>query len=231
MLQIIDLHKHYGSHHALKGLNLTVQKGEVFCLLGQNGAGKSTTINLSLGFLEPDSGRVMINGKEVRAGDENARASVAYIPEVVMLYSKLSAIENLDYFSRLAGLRYNRTQLEKFLADANLQPAAFGKFVGAFSKGMRQKVGIAIAIAKNADVLLMDEPTSGLDPRATDEFSTLVRQLGAAGKSILIATHDIFNAVSIGTHIGIMKAGELLHVISSNDINPEQLQKLYLETI
>ena len=231
MLQITDLHKHYGAHHALKGLNLTVQNGEVFCLLGQNGAGKSTTINLALGFLAPDSGQVMINGAQVIAGDKNARKSVAYIPEVVMLYSRLSAIENLDYFSRLAGLRYSRIQLEKFLGDANLQAAAFNKYVGAFSKGMRQKVGIAIAIAKNADVLLMDEPTSGLDPRATDEFSALVRQLGAAGKSILIATHDIFNAVSIGTHIGIMKSGELLHVIPSADISPEQLQKLYLETI
>lgn len=231
MLQIIDLDKHYGTHHALKKLNLTVEKGEVFCLLGQNGAGKSTTINLSLGFLAPDGGQVLINGEQVKAGDDISRGAVAYIPEVVMLYAKLTAIENLDYLSRLAGKFYQRGELENFLREANLQDDAFDRFVGAFSKGMRQKVGIAIAIAKNADVLLMDEPTSGLDPRATEEFSQLVKKLASMGKSILIATHDIFNAVSIGTRIGIMKSGMLLHTIDSSAINPEQLQKLYLETI
>ena len=231
MLQIIDLVKNYGDQPALKHLNLTVEKGEVFCLLGQNGAGKSTTINLALGFLEPTSGKVLINGTQVRSGDDSTRKMIAYIPEVVMLYSKLTAMENLDYFSRLSGISHTKRELESFLSDANLQSEAFNKYVGAFSKGMRQKVGIAIAIAKNADVLLMDEPTSGLDPRATDEFSGLVKQLAAKGKSILIATHDIFNAVNIGTRIGIMKSGELLHSISARDISPEQLQKLYLETI
>src|SRR5690606_35584732 len=112
-------------------------------------------------------------------------------------------------------------QLRDFLTDANLQPEAHEKRVGAFSKGMRQKVGIAIAIAKNADVILMDEPTSGLDPRATDEFTRIVKQLASQGKSVLIATHDIFNAASIGTHVGIMKDGQLLHVVGADNISPE----------
>ncbi|RWY47450.1 AAA family ATPase, partial [Mucilaginibacter gilvus] len=100
-----------------------------------------------------------------------------------------------------------------------------------FSKGMRQKVGIAIAVAKNAEVILMDEPTSGLDPKATNEFTTIVKQLGQQGKSILMATHDIFNAVNIGTHIGIMRQGELVHTLKASEINAGDLQKLYLETI
>lgn len=231
MLQITNLNKTYGDHHALKGLNLTVNKGEVFCLLGQNGAGKTTTINISLGFLAPDSGEVLINGKKVGKDGNDTRRYIAYIPEVVMLYANLTAVENLDFFSKLAGYSYGRKQLRDFLTDANLQPEAHEKRVGAFSKGMRQKVGIAIAIAKNADVILMDEPTSGLDPRATDEFTRIVKQLASQGKSVLIATHDIFNAVSIGTHVGIMKDGQLLHVVSADNISPEALQKLYLETI
>lgn len=231
MLQIINLNKTYGDHHALKGLNLTVQKGEVFCLLGQNGAGKTTTINISLGFLEPDSGQVLINGKEAGRNGNDTRRFIAYIPEVVMLYSNLTAVENLDFFSRLAGFSYDRRRLQDFLADANLQEEAHRKRVGAFSKGMRQKVGIAIAIAKNADVILMDEPTSGLDPRATDEFTRIVKRLASQGKSVLIATHDIFNAVNTGTRIGIMKGGQLLHTIDAGNITPDALQKLYLETI
>lgn len=231
MLQIIDLKKSYGSHEALKGLNLSVDKGEVFCLLGQNGAGKTTTINLSLGFLAPSAGKVLINGREVKPDDAATRRALAFIPEVVMLYPTLTAIENLDFFSRLAGFTYKKKQLYAYLHEANLQQEAHNKRVGSFSKGMRQKVGIAIAIAKNADVVLMDEPTSGLDPRATDEFTRIVKDLASQGKSVLIATHDIFNAVNVGSRIGIMKAGELVHIVQAKNITPDALQKLYLETI
>jgi len=231
MLQAIDLTKTYQQQTALNKLNLTIEKGEVFCLLGQNGAGKTTTINLFLGFVEPTSGRALINGIEVKANDAATKKFIAYIPEVVMLYSNLSSIENLDFFSRLAGFKYSRQELEKYLDQAGLQPEAFSKRLGSYSKGMRQKVGIAIAVAKNADVIFMDEPTSGLDPKATNEFTEIVTGLGKQGKAIFMATHDIFNAVNVGTRIGIMRQGELVHTRSSADINATDLQKLYLETI
>jgi ABC-2 type transport system ATP-binding protein len=96
---------------------------------------------------------------------------------------------------------------------------------------MRQKVGIAIALAKKADVIFMDEPTSGLDPKATAEFTTICKELASEGKSIFMATHDLFNAVNVGTHIGIMREGSLVHTLATRDINANQLQQLYLETI
>jgi ABC-2 type transport system ATP-binding protein len=231
MLQAISLSKHYQSHVALDNLNLEVKAGEIFCLLGQNGAGKTTTINLFLGFTAASSGKALINNKEVRAGSEETRKHLAYIPEVVMLYSQLTALENLDYFSMLAGFSYDKESLSSFLSQCGLQESAHYKSLSCFSKGMRQKVGIAIALAKNAAVILMDEPTSGLDPKATDEFTELVKVLGAKGKSILMATHDIFNAVNIGGHIGIMRQGKLIHTLKATDINANDLQKLYLETI
>lgn len=231
MLQAISLSKHYQSHVALDNLNLEVKAGEIFCLLGQNGAGKTTTINLFLGFTAASSGKALINSKEVRAGSEETRKHLAYIPEVVMLYGQLTALENLDYFSMLAGFSYDKESLSSFLSQCGLQESAHYKPLSGFSKGMRQKVGIAIALAKNAAVILMDEPTSGLDPKATDEFTELVKVLGAKGKSILMATHDIFNAVNIGSHIGIMRQGKLVHTLKAADINANDLQKLYLETI
>lgn len=231
MLQIINLKKSYGTHQALKGLDLTVNRGEVFCLLGQNGAGKTTTINICLGFLKADSGEVRVHGETVAYNTASSRKHLAYIPEVVMLYPQLTALENLDFFCRLAGYRYTYSQLNQFLSEANLQLDAHRKRVGAFSKGMRQKVGIAIAIAKQAEVILMDEPTSGLDPRATDEFTRLVKRLTSVGKSVLMATHDIFNAVNVGTHIGIMKEGKLIHTLEASSVTPDALQQLYLETI
>ncbi|WP_443946794.1 ABC transporter ATP-binding protein [Pedobacter sp. AW1-32] len=231
MLQAISLSKRYDTHLALDNLDLTVKPGEVFCLLGQNGAGKTTTINLFLGFLEPTSGKIKINGTETFGQNQDRRKYLAYIPEVVMLYGQLTALENLDYFSKLAGFEYTTQQLRNFLNKCGLQEEAHQQKLSGFSKGMRQKVGIAIALAKDAQVILMDEPTSGLDPKASDEFTALVKQLASDGKSILMATHDIFNAVHVGTHIGIMKKGKLIHTLKADEISANDLQKLYLQTI
>ena len=231
MFEAIRLTKSYGEHTALNGLDLIVPKGEVFCLLGQNGAGKTTTINIFLGFVPPTSGVARIGGVEVTANGQEAKKHLAYIPEVVMLYGNLSGLENLDYFSRLAGLRYSADALSRFLSRAGLQKEAHGKKLANYSKGMRQKVGIAIALAKNADAILMDEPTSGLDPKATAEFTSIVQGLAAEGRSVLMATHDIFNAVNVGTRIGIMKQGRLVHTLDTKAISANALQELYLETI
>lgn len=231
MLEAIGLTKKYQEHVALNNLNLKVEAGEVFCLLGQNGAGKTTTINLFLGFTAASSGEAKVNGLVVSPNNEQTKQFLAYIPEVVMLYGHLSSIENLDFFSRIAGYSYKKEELEGFLLQAGLQADAFHKRVGSYSKGMRQKVGIAIAVAKNAKVILMDEPTSGLDPKATDEFSEIVKKLSQDGRSVFMATHDIFNAVNVGTRIGIMRQGSLVHTLDAKDISAVDLQKLYLETI
>ncbi|MBB5622664.1 ABC-2 type transport system ATP-binding protein [Pedobacter cryoconitis] len=231
MLQAIELTKKYGDQVALNSLNLKVEPGEVFCLLGQNGAGKTTTINLFLGFTGVSSGKALVKGGLVSPDQPETKKFLAYIPEVVMLYANLTSLENLDFFSRIAGFNYKKEELEKYLLQAGLQPEAFHKRVGNYSKGMRQKVGIAIAVAKNAEVILMDEPTSGLDPKATHEFSEIVKQLSKDGRTIFMATHDIFNAVNVGTRIGIMRQGSLIHTLNANDISAHDLQQLYLETI
>lgn len=231
MLQAISLSKNYQSHQALNQLDLTVNQGEVFCLLGQNGAGKTTTINLFLGFILPSSGKILINNEEIIATSDQRRKHIAYIPEVVMLYGNLTALENLDYFSKLAGFNYSSDSLVEFLNECGLQNEAHNKHLSGFSKGMRQKVGIAIALAKDAKIFLMDEPTSGLDPKATEEFTQLVKKLAGEGKSILMATHDIFNAVNVATNIGIMRQGKLVHTIKASEITAADLQKLYLQTI
>lgn len=231
MLQAINLTKKYQEHIALDSLNLHIQKGNIFCLLGQNGAGKTTTLNLFLGFTQATSGKALINNVEVAANSADTRRFIAYIPEVVQLYGNLSGIENLRFFSRLAGFSYADGALGSFLLQAGLQKEAHDRRLRGYSKGMRQKVGIAIALAKNAEVIFMDEPTSGLDPKATEEFTTIVKRLGNEGKTVLMATHDIFNAVSLGTTIGIMRKGMLVHTVESNGITALELQQLYLETI
>ncbi len=228
VLEAKQLRKEYQDKLALKGLNLQIQSGEIFCLLGQNGAGKSTTINLFLGFIQPTSGAAFINGLEVAQNMTKVKEYLAYIPENVMLYPNLTGLENLALFSSLAGYDYQETELTEYLVRAGLPAEAVKRRVGGYSKGMRQKVGIAIAVAKHAKVLLLDEPTSGLDPKASNEFSKLLLQLSAAGTAIFMATHDIFRAKEVGTRVGIMREGELIDVLGTTDLDANELEKLYL---
>jgi ABC-2 type transport system ATP-binding protein len=156
---------------------------------------------------------------------------ITYIPENLMLYPSLTAIENLDYFSGIAGKKLTPTQLSNFLEEAGLQTNAFHKRISTFSKGMRQKVGIALALAKDTKVLLLDEPTSGLDPKAGNEFGELLQNLKNKGVAVLMATHDLFRAKEVATHIGIMKGGRLRQQFVADDISLSQLEKAYLDTM
>jgi ABC-2 type transport system ATP-binding protein len=216
---------------AVDNLTLTVAPGELFALLGPNGAGKTTTINCLLGFLTPDSGRALIDGLDVVAQPLETKRRLAYIPEQVNLYGYFSGVENLAYFSELAGHRYADAELRRFLADAGLQTAAHDQRVSGYSKGMRQKVGIAIALAKQAKALLLDEPTSGLDPSASHEFSQLLRKLRERDVAILMATHDLFRAKEDATRVGIMRHGKLAHILTATELRHTDLEKLYLEAM
>lgn len=231
MIQAKNLSKQFNGTKALDDINFSVEKGQIFCLLGQNGAGKTTTINIFLGFMDATSGEARINDQVVKPNDHETKRMVAYIPEVVQLYGNLTGVENLDFFSRLAGFRYTEAILQDCLDQVGLQREAQKKRLAEYSKGMRQKVGIAIALAKKADVIFMDEPTSGLDPKATKEFTRVCKQFVAGGKSIFMATHDIFNAVDVGSRIGIMRQGQLVHELTTAGTTATQLQQLYLETI
>lgn len=230
MLEAVNLSKSYNGTSALSSLNLNIEPGEVFCLLGANGAGKTTTINLFLNFISPTEGTAKVNGLDVTAHSLESKKFLAYIPEQVMLYRNLTGLENLEYFTALAGVeQYSRAQLLGFLKDAGLPEEAAQKRVGAYSKGMRQKVGIAIATAKRAKALLLDEPTSGLDPKASNEFSELLKRLSGSGAAILMATHDLFRAKETGTRVGIMKHGRMVTQLRTDEIGHADLERIYLE--
>ncbi len=228
MLEARNLTKKFDSLTALDQLNLTVETGDVVCLLGANGAGKTTTINLFLGFLEPSSGSAIVDGLVVADAPLETKKHLAYIPEQVALYPQLSGVENLDYFLRLSGIRKSRSQLISILSEAGLDEEAAGRRASSYSKGMRQKVGIAIALAKDAKALLLDEPLSGLDPSAANALCGSLRQLRDEGRAILMATHDVFRAKEIGTRIGMMKAGKLVNTLTAASLDASEIERIYL---
>lgn len=230
MLEAHALTKRYNGVTALNALTLTVAHGDVFCLLGANGAGKTTTINLFLNFITPTSGTALVNGLDVTKEPLETKRHLAYIPETVMLYRNLTGLENLEYFAALAGKPdLSRDQLIGYFREVGLAADAADRRVGTYSKGMRQKVGIAIALAKGARALLLDEPTSGLDPKASNEFSDLLRRLSGNGVAVLMATHDLFRAKESGTRVGIMKHGTLVAQHTTDEFGHADLERVYLE--
>ena len=179
--------------------------------------------------MDPTSGKALINGVDVAADPVGTKRFVSYIPEHVMLYRHMTGLENLEYFTGLIpGAQYSNEQLTNLLRTAGLPEEAKNRRVEGYSKGMRQKVGLAIAAAKNAKALLLDEPTSGLDPKASNTFSESIAEMSANGVAILMATHDLFRAKESGTRIGIMRDGVLREILRCSEISHSELEDLYL---
>jgi len=215
---------------ALDHLNLKVEPGEIFCMFGANGAGKTTTINLFLGFITPTEGTALIEGIDVVKEPLKSKEYVSFVSENVMLYDNFTAYQNLDYFSKLAGKRnLIKADYAEAMKQVGLQKEAFDMRTKNFSKGMRQKLGIAVAILKDAPNLILDEPTSGLDPRSGQEFLELTIELKDKGKSIFISSHDIFRAKYIADRVGFMMQGKLVMMKSEKELKGEDLNKLYIE--
>ena len=231
MIEAKNLSKRYEDGVlALDALNLKVHAGEIYCLLGANGAGKTTTINLFLNFIEPTSGEALLNDIDVEKDPLEAKKYVAYVSENVMLYGNFTARQNLDFFAKLGGKRrLRKDDYYRVMREVGLPERAFEQRLKEFSKGMRQKLGIAIAMIKDAPALLLDEPTSGLDPKAGAEFLETLLDLKRQGKAILMSTHDIFRAKDVADRVGIMKEGRKVMERTREELEFENLEHLYLD--
>jgi ABC-2 type transport system ATP-binding protein len=231
MLEAVNLTKRYEDGIlALDDVSFAVLPGQIFAMLGGNGAGKTTTINLFLNFIEPTAGEARIGGIASHKEPLRAKAQVAFVSENVMLYPDFTAVQNLEYFARLSGrTAVTKDECRAVLRRVGLQEEAHQKRLKGFSKGMRQKCGIAIAILKNAPAILLDEPTSGLDPQAGFEFISLLQSLRAEGKAILMSTHDIFRAKEVSDIVGIMNRGKLVMQRPAADLAGQSLEQLYMQ--
>jgi ABC-2 type transport system ATP-binding protein len=227
-LEIDKVTRRFGKHIALDGLSLTLQAGEVYALLAPTGAGKTTTLNLILGFLQPDTGNIQVCGAPVDKDGTLTRRSIAYLPEQVAIYPELSGVENLRYFSLLASVDLDDVKLRRLLTESGLASEAHDREARNYSKGMRQKVGIAIAMARNVKLLLLDEPTSGLDPLAASELSAILRAAAVRGVAILMATHDLYRIKECATRVGVLRKGRIEREVDPQMTDFTTLEQLYI---
>jgi ABC-2 type transport system ATP-binding protein len=220
--------KTYGDRRVVDGLDLLIQPGSVVALLGPNGAGKSTTMTMCAGFMAPDQGRISVGGVDLKAQREAARALLTYLPENVVLYDELTGRENLSHLLEIGGSRRLRgDEVEQALARTGLPAEAFGRRARTYSKGMRQKVGLALALARGSRLLLLDEPTSGLDPHSAAEFGTALRQAADAGVGVLMATHDIWRAREVADRILVLVRGRLAVELDPQSMSADDVERRF----
>ena len=210
-VETFGLTKRYGELVAVQDLNLRLQAGEVFGMLGPNGSGKTTTILMLLGLTEPTAGSARVLGWDPTRQPLQVKRRVGYLPDSVGFYDELTACENLRYTAALNGLssaEANR-RIAEVLERMGLQDVAHRK-VGTFSRGMKQRLGLADVLLKRPQVAILDEPTLGLDPEAALEFLELIRTLKRDGLTVLLASHLLHQVQSVCDRVGLFHRGRMV---------------------
>lgn len=219
MIQFDHLTKEYDGVTAVKDLTTEIPQGQIFGLLGPNGAGKSTTILMLIGLIEPTEGRCLINGVEVAKNPIRVKQDIGYMPEDVGFYSTLTAKENLTYFAKLFHMDYQ--EYHKRIPDLISLVGLDGvtKNVGEYSKGMRQRLGIANALLNDPSVVILDEPTANLDPQGVADYRKIVQGLAQEGKTVIVSSHILPEVSKVCTSIGLLMRGRLLAQGKWEDLN------------
>ena len=231
MIEAIDLSKRYPSGRlALDALNLQVGAGEIYCLLGPKGAGKTTVINLLLGLTEATAGRAMIAGRNVADDPNAARRQVAFLTEGTMFYDRLTVRQNLDFFTRLGRPSpLPRAEGEMTLREVGLPEASFDRKLSELGPGAIRKLGLAVALARDTPALLLDEPLSGVDPKAASELVEILEGLRDRGKALLITLQELYWVRQLADRAGFLQEGRQVLARTREELRYEDLERLYLD--
>jgi ABC-2 type transport system ATP-binding protein len=233
MIEATDLSKRYPDGRlALDALNLKVAAGEIYCLLGAKGAGKTTTVNLFLGFTAPTAGYARIDGTDVAAEPLRAKEKTAFVGEDIAFYGRLSARRNLEYLTRLGGrTAFTAGDYDMAMREVGLPESSFRQRASELGPGMIRKLGVAAALLKGAPALLLDEPFSGLDPKSAAEVAELLENLRDRGKALLVTAQDLIWARQLADRVGILQEGRQILTRSRGEMRHESLEKLYLDAV
>ncbi|MBP2239775.1 ABC-2 type transport system ATP-binding protein [Cytobacillus eiseniae] len=234
MIKVSNLSKRYGSFHAVKNVNLDIQKGELFCFLGPNGAGKTTTIKMMTGLLEPGSGEIEIAGTNIWKEPIEAKKKMAYIPDHPILYPKLTGREFLKFIGSVYQIDQQvfEERVEKYLSLFQLEERA-DELIESYSHGMKQKINLCGAFIHQPDVLFLDEPTVGLDPKGAKTLKNLLQSLSKEGMTVFMSTHILEIAEQMCHRVGIINKGEIIAIGTMDELKGGKtqatLEDLFLE--
>ncbi len=214
--------KEISKFSALNGLNLNVEKGQIYGFLGPNGAGKTTTIKCIIGILEADSGNIIIDGKNIEGNGLYFKNKIGFLPEQVGLYGRLTAKESLQFYGGFYNLSENEIEKrgKSLLAKLGLEKDANRK-VSEYSLGMRKRLALCIALLNEPEILVLDEPTSGLDPRGVKALRIVLKELNRKGLTIILSSHVLTEVQEICSHVGIINKGKLIREESIDGISKE----------
>jgi ABC-2 type transport system ATP-binding protein len=228
VIETVNLTKKYDGFTAVNNLNLRVEKGEVFGLLGPNGAGKTTTILMLLGLTDPTSGKVTVLGMDPTRKTLSVKSKVGYIPDTVGFYDELTARENLIYIAKLNGLSGSAAyqRIDEVLARVGLADVADQR-VGTYSRGMRQRLGVADVLIKQPQLIIMDEPTQGLDPERAREFLHMIRSLKEEGITILLSSHLLHQVQIVCDRVGLFHRGKMVLEGTVSELAKKVLGRAY----
>jgi ABC-2 type transport system ATP-binding protein len=238
MIEMEHLSKTYnkGAVQAVKDLSLTVKKGELFGFLGPNGAGKTTTIKMLVGLLKPDTGRVLLNGRDIRRDALAAKGILGYCPDDPVLYDKMTGARFLSFIADAFGLSAaERSARMAGLAEKLEMKEPLGDAITSYSHGMRQKLSLMAALIHEPEILILDEPIVGLDPRAAFTLKETMKELCARGKTVFFSTHIMEVAERLCDRVGIVSHGELIAAAPLEELRAKAgersatLEKLFLE--
>ena len=228
VIETVNLTKKYDGFTAVNNLNLRVEKGEVFGLLGPNGAGKTTTILMLLGLTDPTSGKVTVLGMDPTRKTLSVKSKVGYIPDTVGFYDELTARENLIYIAKLNGLSGSTAyqRIDEVLTRVGLADVADQR-VGTYSRGMRQRLGVADVLIKQPQLIIMDEPTQGLDPERAREFLHMIRSLKEEGITILLSSHLLHQVQIVCDRVGLFHRGRMVLEGTVSELAKKVLGRAY----
>ena len=232
MLEIINLHKSYGDKDVVKGLNLSINKGEIFGFIGHNGAGKTTTIKSVVGILPFEKGQILIDGNDITKDPINCKKVMAYIPDNPDIYDTMTGIKYLEFIASIFSM-----DKDTYLKNINELSKEFelydnlGDQIKSYSHGMKQKLVIISALMHNPKLLVLDEPFVGLDPKASFILKNLMKKLCENGSSIFFSTHVLEVAEKLCDRVAIIKNGEVIVQGETDEIlkNGQSLEDLFLE--